>query len=261
MKYLFRLIAAAVLLALPVAAPPAQADILELMTRGLTLDDPDAIGRVTSVYMFGYGTPVGQERTAIYKHDFVYHDERIESVNKGGISLVFKDETVLTLGENAEIVLDEFAFDPNTTSGELGLKVAKGAFRFVSGDVPPIGVIIETPVANIGIRGTDFIADVIPASEQEDGTVQDPSLVVDVFSGEVVLMDATGAPIKTVAAGDRDGIGPAAPPAGPITARQPVQGVLTTGHHRVGSGFTLQPDDGDSEAEDTSSSSSHSSCY
>ena len=71
-----------------------------------------------------------------------------------GISLL--DGTALNLSANTRMALNEFIFDANATGGNGShLTLVQGAFAFISGLVAPTGgVNIETPVANIGIRGT-----------------------------------------------------------------------------------------------------------
>ena len=71
-----------------------------------------------------------------------------------GISLL--DGTALNLSANTRMALNEFVFDVNASTGNGGhLTLVQGAFAFVSGLVASTGGLnIETPVANIGIRGT-----------------------------------------------------------------------------------------------------------
>ena len=71
-----------------------------------------------------------------------------------GISLL--DGTALNLSANTRMALNEFIFDANASTGNAGhLTLVQGAFAFVSGLVASTGGLnIETPVANIGIRGT-----------------------------------------------------------------------------------------------------------
>src|SRR4029079_14196924 len=58
------------------------------------------------------------------------------------------------------MALNEFIFDVNATTGNAGyFSLVQGAFAFVSGLVASTGGLnIETPVANIGIRGTVGVA-------------------------------------------------------------------------------------------------------
>ena len=71
-----------------------------------------------------------------------------------GISLL--DGTALNLSANTRMALNEFIFDANASTGNAGhLTLVQGALAFVSGLVASTGGLnIETPVANIGIRGT-----------------------------------------------------------------------------------------------------------
>ena len=75
-----------------------------------------------------------------------------------GISLL--DGTTLNLSANSRMALSEFIFDANATGGNGShLTLVQGAFAFVSGLVASTGGLnIETPVANIGIRGTVGVA-------------------------------------------------------------------------------------------------------
>lgn len=75
----------------------------------------------------------------------------------------FLDQSTLTLGENAEVLVDEMIYTPagaEPESGSQSLKFVQGVFRFVSGKVGkaiPRNVALDTPVATIGIRGTEVI--------------------------------------------------------------------------------------------------------
>jgi len=67
------------------------------------------------------------------------------------------DGTKLTLGERAEMLIDEFVYKPDGKEAILSLKVVKGAFLFVSGEIEKISgnsVQIVTPVGILGVRGT-----------------------------------------------------------------------------------------------------------
>ena len=46
-----------------------------------------------------------------------------------------RDNTNLTLGENATVVVDRFVFDPDAGVGEAALNATKRAFRMVTGRI------------------------------------------------------------------------------------------------------------------------------
>ena len=80
---------------------------------------------------------------------------------RGTAKVRFLDNTELSIGEQSSVELDRFVYDPNSgaNSGKLGLRVAVGTARFVTGQIgkmQPKDVTIKTPTATVGIRGTDF---------------------------------------------------------------------------------------------------------
>lgn len=80
----------------------------------------------------------------------------ITSGDNSAMQVLLVDETVFTVGPRAEMVVDEFVYDPERDAGEMTATIAKGAFRFMSGKTAknPENVKLDTPVASMGIRGT-----------------------------------------------------------------------------------------------------------
>ncbi len=73
------------------------------------------------------------------------------------LQVLLLDHTMFTVGASARIKVDRFVYDPNRSSSAVGLSVARGAFRFMSGKpthANPGQSSIRTPSASIGIRGT-----------------------------------------------------------------------------------------------------------
>ncbi|MDH5489365.1 MAG: FecR family protein [Rhodospirillaceae bacterium] len=92
--------------------------------------------------------------------DGVYFLETVESGVDSGLQILLLDETTFTVGPQSEIIIDEMVYDPSGNS-KLIVNVAKGAFRYISGEIAkqnPENVIIRTPNGEIGIRGTSFFA-------------------------------------------------------------------------------------------------------
>ena len=85
--------------------------------------------------------------------------DAIETV-KGRMKLTFLDDTVLRLVEHTEVVLTKYYFDPdNTKNNSLAMNFVAGTARFATGGiglVPKENIVITTPTATIGVRGTDF---------------------------------------------------------------------------------------------------------
>ena len=81
----------------------------------------------------------------------------------GRMGVVLRDDTRLSLGPETEIRIDQFVFEPAKDHLALVLKMARGIMAFVSGNIAKLSrdrVRIETPVAILGVRGTQFLAKV-----------------------------------------------------------------------------------------------------
>ena len=77
----------------------------------------------------------------------------------GHLQVTFRDDTVLTLGQDARVVVDRYVFDPEQGVGDVLLTTTQGAFRFATGRIKELSeknITVTTPVAEIGIRGTEF---------------------------------------------------------------------------------------------------------
>jgi hypothetical protein len=62
---------------------------------------------------------------------------------------------VLTLGENANVVVDRYVFNPEQSKGEVALSATRGAFRFAGGKLEQLQtkkITVSTPVAALAVR-------------------------------------------------------------------------------------------------------------
>lgn len=68
--------------------------------------------------------------------------------------LVFLDGTSLTVGPEANLVIDKFVYDPQSKTGDLAITASKGVFRLVGGKISKTNaIVVNTPSDTIGIRG------------------------------------------------------------------------------------------------------------
>ena len=122
----------------------------------------------------------------------VFQGDVVETEADGSIGIVFSDDTLFSLGESGRMVLDELVYDPDTQTGEAVFTVVQGVFTFVSGQIAKTGVdsmTVQTPVANIGIRGTKVAGRA--AAEGETSTI---TLLADDDGsvGEIVVANSAG---------------------------------------------------------------------
>ena len=87
----------------------------------------------------------------------IFLGDHVTSGNEAGMQILLLDETVFTIGSQADMVIDNFVYDPASGAGKVTASVTKGAFRFVTGKVAAnnsTDMEVDTPAATIGIRGT-----------------------------------------------------------------------------------------------------------
>jgi len=74
-------------------------------------------------------------------------------------AITFRDDTKVMITEQSKLVIDTFVYDGEKKTGKLGIKMALGTIKYASGQIAkndPQQVMVETPTATIGVRGTDF---------------------------------------------------------------------------------------------------------
>lgn len=93
----------------------------------------------------------------------VLKNDLLKTGKASSLSMVFKDDTLLSLGPESEVAINEFLFSPAQGQLSIVTRMIKGTCAYISGIIgklSPESVRFETPVANIGIRGTKFAVSV-----------------------------------------------------------------------------------------------------
>lgn len=91
----------------------------------------------------------------------VYLGNKIKTGNNGSLGLTFKDNTVISLGPDTEVVIDEYLYAPATDQLKLTASLLQGTLHYISGVIAklrPEAVSVVTPAGVIGVRGTRFLA-------------------------------------------------------------------------------------------------------
>lgn len=84
----------------------------------------------------------------------------IQTGAKSSVGLIFEDDTVVALGPDSEIAIEHFLFNPVEKELSFVAKLVQGTFSFITGQIAklaPKKVILETPDATLGVRGTKFL--------------------------------------------------------------------------------------------------------
>ncbi len=101
----------------------------------------------------------GEEEISAEPGTRLFPGDVLRTGAEGAMGIVLQDNTLLSLGPESELVLDEFVFEPREKRFSLVARMVKGTFSFLSGligKLSPESARIETPVGTVGIRGTRF---------------------------------------------------------------------------------------------------------
>lgn len=96
-------------------------------------------------------------------------NEMLSSYADGAVTIEFLDGTVISMGPNSDLILDEYIYDPGTNQGKMSVNIVSGLVKFVSGDMSSESYEIATPVGVAAVRGTEIVLFVEPDGEVQAG--------------------------------------------------------------------------------------------
>ena len=91
--------------------------------------------------------------------DKIYLNETIFSGAGSGTQILLLDQSTFTIGEDSEVVMDTFVYDPATNEGKIVASVKQGSLKVISGLISknnPDNLTVEVPEGTLGSRGTEF---------------------------------------------------------------------------------------------------------
>ncbi len=127
-----------------------------------TASQVDFIGSVKTVSGDAYLIRA-KSRTSAAVGDHLYQGDTLVTASSSSIGVIFRDDTILSLGPKSEVRIDEFVFNPADDAMAFLANVGKGTAQFITGQmskIAPERMSVETPLATIGIRGTRFLVKV-----------------------------------------------------------------------------------------------------
>ena len=112
--------------------------------------------------------------------DNVVYQETISTGKASAVDILLIDESTLIMGETSELILDSMVYNPNRGVVEGTITAVKGIFRFSTSGVK-MDVTFNTPVATIGLRGTEF--DVLTKPTETEIVVHEGTIEVTSAAG------------------------------------------------------------------------------
>lgn len=120
------------------------------------LGNPEPIGQAERVQAPATAETGGAAR-ALEPGASLFFGDALATGAGGRLEAALADDTRLTLGENARLVLDAFVYQPGAPGARLAVRVLEGTFLFVGGLSEASSgaeVSIVTTFATLGVRGT-----------------------------------------------------------------------------------------------------------
>lgn len=145
---------------------------------------PVAIGSVVGVQGAVQATAPGGTPHPLAIKDAVHALDRITTGPGARVQVLFNDDSLFSLGERSEVVLDDYSYDPaQREKNSFCMRIVRGLTRIVTGritDINPERFKVQTGRATIGIRGCELGFDVQPD--------YDHIMVVRVPAGHMIVV-------------------------------------------------------------------------
>ena len=124
--------------------------------------EPSPVGEVTLVLGVSVVHPHdGSEGMQIRRGDPVYAGDRIETQSNGHVHLRFSDDGLVSVRPNSRLQIQRYDYDPSRPSESVvKFELEEGVTRAISGKAAKEArdqFRLNTPIAAIGVRGTDFV--------------------------------------------------------------------------------------------------------
>ena len=117
------------------------------------------------------GNIENQDSTKLTNGSKIYFGDTIIVKEKSNAQVLLLDETVLTLGEDSEVIIDEFIYDPQSKDGKIVSNILRGTVKVITGEISkknPDNLEITMPAGTLGARGTEFV---VVADSKDKSTV------------------------------------------------------------------------------------------
>ena len=158
-----------------------------------TANDATPVGKITEIVGEVTITHADGTKVKATLGSPIYEGDIIETSAKGGVNILFSDNTTFSISESARLSVDEFTFNAADNEGTSFFSMLQGLFVYTSGLIgkeDPGQVSINTPVGSIGIRGTVVAGNIQPEGQESTITVIDGSIVITNGGGTLQMSDA-----------------------------------------------------------------------
>ena len=134
-----------------------------------------------------------QNNESLQNGSKIFFGDTIVSKQNANAQILFIDQTVLTLGEDTEMTIDEFIYDPKNNEGSFVSSVKSGTVKFITGQISknnPEDLEVKVPAGTLGARGTEFV---VLTEKNNQSTIvllgPGPENTLGMIPGNLILSD------------------------------------------------------------------------
>jgi len=151
---------------------------------------PASVGQVVWVSGVVKAISVNKVQRVLQRRGVIYAQDTIVTGEGASGEIVFSDNTITSLFPNSEIRVDKYQYTHGRAPSQdkYLVNVVKGGFRTITGAIAksnPSNYQVSTPVATIGVRGTQWI--VIVSPDQIYLKIERGSIQIQTPKGSAVL--------------------------------------------------------------------------
>ncbi len=144
---------------------------------------PIPVGNIISIQGSAQVLSNGEVRE-LSSDSVVFQGDTLMTAQGSQMEVQFKDHTSLSMGEDSEININSYVYNPGEPgSSDFLLQMTKGVFRTITGEIAeqtPDNFKLQSPLATIGIRGTTVVSEVRSTGEKHG--------VEDIGEGKVLVV-------------------------------------------------------------------------
>ena len=101
----------------------------------------------------------GDETLPVKIGSRLYENDIIRTGRNGSMGVIFRDNSLLSIGSSSRLAIDEYTFQPDQNKYSMVTKMMRGTAVYLGGliaKLKPQSIQFVTPTAVLGIRGTHF---------------------------------------------------------------------------------------------------------
>ena len=139
------------------------------------------------------GDIYNQKNEKLLNGSKIFYGDTILVNSKSNAQILFLDETIMTVGEDTELTIDDFIYNPKTSEGNFVTNIKSGIVKTISGKISeknPEKLEIKMPNGSLGVRGTEFI---VSLNSKKESTVlllgPGPDNTLGMVPGNIQLTD------------------------------------------------------------------------